>query len=124
MPKRVLVVDDEKAILISYKRLLQSDNIMVDTADQMEDAEKLLKAWSYDVVIADLRLTGILGEEGLEILKYIKEHNLRTEVILVTGYGSPEIQEKARGLGAAFYFEKPVASDLLKDALHNLGVDA
>lgn len=122
MSQRILVVDDQISTLVSFQRLLQGPRVIVDTADRMEVAERFLKENRYGVVVADLRLTGVLGEEGLEILRYVKEHDLGTQVILVTGYGSPDIMEKAFELGAAFYFEKPVNTELLKDALASLGV--
>jgi DNA-binding NtrC family response regulator len=121
MSERLLVVDDEKAILISFQQMLRSPTLHVDTAETIEDAERLLKENVYRAVIADLRLTGILGEEGLELIRYVRDQNLDTRVLLVTGYGSPEIKEKALGLGAAGYFEKPVDIKLLRSALSKLG---
>ncbi len=122
MQKRILIVDDEKAILMAFKKLLRSENVEVDTAETMDEAENLLKNNIYNVAIVDLRLTGVMGEEGLIIIKYIKEFYSQTEVILVTGYGSSLVMEKAQAMGAAFYFEKPVSSQILKDALKSLGV--
>jgi DNA-binding NtrC family response regulator len=123
MPKRILIVDDEPALLIAFKGILESDEVTVDTAETMGGAENHLKANRYDVVIVDLRLTGVLGEEGLEIIKYVKEFKPETQVILITGYGNPSIMEKARELGAAFYFEKPVSSDTLFQAMKSLGIE-
>ena len=122
MKQRILIVDDEKAILLAFKKLLQSANIMVDTAETISEAEKLLKKNIYNVAIVDLRLTGVDGEEGLEIIKYIKGFYSQTEVILVTGYGSSVVMEKAQALGAVFYFEKPVSSEILKNALKSLNI--
>jgi DNA-binding NtrC family response regulator len=122
MNRRILIVDDEKAILLAFKKLLTSPNIMVDTAETIAEAENLLKKNIYDAVIADLRLTGANGEEGLEIIKYVKEFHSQTNVILVTGYGSSAVMEKAQALGAAFYFEKPVSSEILKNALKSLNI--
>lgn len=124
MESRILLVDDEVGILLAFKKLLQAPGIAVDTAQTIEEAEGLLKSNLYHVVIADLRLTGILGEEGLEIIRYIREHNLHSHVILITGYGSPDVMEKAYEMGADFYFEKPVQADLLRDTLRSLGVGA
>jgi len=121
MGDRILVMDDEKAILISFRQMLRSPTLQVDTAETIEDAEKLLKESTYRAVIADLRLTGILGEEGLELIRYVRDQNIDTKVILVTGYGSPEIKEKALRIGAADYFEKPVDVKLLREALLKLG---
>jgi DNA-binding NtrC family response regulator len=122
MNKRILIVDDEKTILLAFKKLLKSPNIMVDTAETINEAENLLKKNIYNVVMVDLRLTGVDGEEGLEIIKYVKEFYPQTNVILVTGYGSSAVMEKAQALGAAFYFEKPVSSEILKNALKSLNI--
>jgi DNA-binding NtrC family response regulator len=122
MNQRILIVDDEKAILLAFKKLLQSPNIAVDTAATVEEAKDFLKENIYNVVIADLRLTGVDGEEGLEVIKNVKEINYQTSVILVTGYGSPAVMEQARSLGAAFYFEKPVSADVLKKAMKSLNI--
>lgn len=123
MSKRILIVDDEAAILIAFKRLLAGQELIVDTAETMGEAENYLKKNIYDAAIVDLRLTGVTGEEGLEIIKYIKEFSPETHVILVTGYGSPKVMQKAQALGSAFYFEKPVSGDTLKNALKSLGVE-
>jgi DNA-binding NtrC family response regulator len=120
--KNILIVDDEVGILLAYKKLLQHDNLVIDTATTIEQAEEYLKEKHYQVVIADLRLTGILGREGLELIRYVKEKHLDTECILVTAYGSPEIKEEALALGACSYFEKPVSGKALKDALMSLNV--
>jgi len=123
MSQRILIVDDETAILLAFKKLLQTKDITVDTAETMGEAEKFLCKNFYDAAIVDLRLTGVTGEEGLEIIKYVKEFHPETHVILVTGYGSPKVMEKAQALGAAFYFEKPVSGDTLRNALKSLGVE-
>jgi len=65
----------------------------------------------------------VFGKEGLDILRYIKEHKPQIHVILITGYGSPELGKKAITLGADFYFEKPVSHFVLKDALKKLGIN-
>jgi DNA-binding NtrC family response regulator len=123
MQKRILIVDDEPALLIAFKGMLESESVLVDTAETMGSAENLLKKNQFDVVIVDLRLTGVMGEEGLEIIKYVKEYKPETHVILITGYGSPDVMEKAKQLGAAFYFEKPVSSETLFTAMKHLGID-
>ncbi|MBN1470369.1 MAG: response regulator [Syntrophaceae bacterium] len=122
MKQRILIVDDERAILLAYKKLLKSSTVDVDTAETIDDTEDLLKKNIYNAVIVDLRLTGVEGEEGLKIIKYVKEFCPQTNVILVTGYGSTAVMEKAYALGAAFYFEKPVSSEIMKIALKSLNI--
>lgn len=123
MNQRILIVDDEKAILLAFKKLLQSPDMVVDVAETVEEAKNLLKENIYSLAIVDLRLAGVDSEEGLEIIKHIKELYNQTDVILVTGYGSAAVMEKARALGAAFYFEKPVSAEVLKKAMNILTLD-
>ncbi len=118
--KYILIVDDEIGVLLAYKKILSDDDIDVHTADTIEQAEKLLKVQHYDAVIADLRLTGILGKEGLELIRFIKDFSPDTECILVTAYGSPEIEKEAYEAKASFYFEKPLEPRKLIDALIKL----
>lgn len=120
MDKRILVVDDEMAFLLGIKKVLSRPGYTIDTVETIEEAERLLKVNPYDIVVTDLRLTGVLGEEGLEIIRYVKEFNSDTKCILVTGYGSPEIKEKAYAQGADFYFEKPLSPTVLLDTLKSL----
>ncbi len=122
MLKRVLIVDDEIAILQAFKKLIERPGIEVDTADCLGESMSLLGENSYQVVIADIRLTGVRAEEGLEILHHVKNKSPDTTVIIVTAHGSPDIMKKAYFLGADFYFEKPVSFKVLNDAMKSIGV--
>ncbi|MBM4137714.1 MAG: response regulator [Nitrospira sp.] len=122
MHKRILFVDNERVFLVVFKNLFSRDRVTVDTAETMEEAIAMINDNDYDVIIADLRLTRAYGEEGLDILRYVKEHKPQTKVILMAGYRNPEIKEKAIGLGSDYYFEKPVHTFILRDALKNLGI--
>ena len=123
MKQRILFVDDEKSLLFASKKLLNRDQIEVDTAETKDEALAMIAENEYDVVITDIRLTGVFGKEGLDILRYIKKHKPQIKVILITGYGSPELGKKAIALGADFYFEKPVSNFVLKDAMKKLGIN-
>jgi DNA-binding NtrC family response regulator len=122
MPKHVLVVDDEATILIAFKKLLESPELEVDVAESLEDAQELMSKRSYQAVIADLRLSGIAGEEGLEIIRYVKERDPETQIILITAYGNQDVMKRAYNMGASFYFEKPVSTNVIKNALKSMGV--
>src|SRR5512142_486070 len=102
--------------MMAFKKLLQNPEISVDTADTIECAKELVDKQAYDAVIADLRLSGFAGEEGLEIIKYVKGRRPETQIILITAYGNQDVMKRAYNLGAAFYFEKPVSTNILKNA--------
>ncbi len=123
MKQRILFVDDEKSLLFAATKLLSGDQIEVDTAETKEKALAMIDENDYVAIITDIRLTGVFGKEGLDILRYIKEHKPQIKVILITGYGSPELGKKAIALGADFYFDKPVSHFVLKDALKKLGIN-
>ena len=120
LEKRILIVDDEDETLYVYSRLLRRLRIPVDAARTKEEAEQSIGSNDYRVVVTDLRLTGVTGEEGLDILRFARSRSHDIEVVVVTGYGSPAAMTKAYQLGAAYYFEKPVGPDALLHALEAL----
>jgi DNA-binding NtrC family response regulator len=120
MQRRVLIVDDEKVFLMLVAKAFEDSEVLVDTAETVEDAFDLLKINDYDVVIADIRLTGMLNRGGLEVLKFVKESKVGTKVIIITAYGNPEVRGKAYALGADMYFEKPVSISALEEAVKSL----
>jgi DNA-binding NtrC family response regulator len=106
---RILVVDDEPAILFAYRKLIEMDGMAVDTSANLEDAIRHVRACSYLAVIADMRLTGSDNRDGLEILRLNWKERPGTHTILATGYGDSEIENMARNLGVSYYFKKPVS---------------
>lgn len=106
--KKILIVDDEATILMTLSHLLSNQDTTVITSSRMEEAEEALSRYTFDLVIADLRLSGMEGMEGLELLSYVKQISPVTEVIIMTAYGSDEMREEARKRGAFHYYEKPI----------------
>src|SRR5829696_10484187 len=64
---RLLVVDDEEAICFSMSEYFSLHGFKVDTASEMEEAEKLIGSTNYKVVIQDLRLTITNSQDGLDM---------------------------------------------------------
>jgi two-component system NtrC family response regulator len=108
-PPRLLIVDDEPLISFSMGRYFQGEGFHVDCASDLERAQQLVAAGDYDVVIADLRLTGAGSTEGLDLITFASERSPRTRAILLTSYGSPEIELEARRRGAHAMMVKPQA---------------
>jgi DNA-binding NtrC family response regulator len=112
--KKILIVDDEASILLSLSYALKTEGVEVIICNEIEQAEEALNNTRFDLVIADIRMSGVNGIEGLELLSYIKRR-FSTEVIIMTGYGNEEIEAEAYRRGALRYFNKPVdIVDLLK----------
>ena len=104
---RLLVVDDEESICFSMSEYFSLQGYKVDTASEIEEAEKLLGSVNYRVVIQDLRLTMTSNQQGLEMIRMIKENNPQTRIVVLTAYGSAEIEDEARRCGADAFLRKP-----------------
>jgi DNA-binding NtrC family response regulator len=122
MIKRILIVDDEPTILLSLSYCLKTNKVEVITSSKIEAAEEALARYPFDLVIADIRMSGMYGIEGLELLRYVKEQNPATAVIIMTAYGSEEIKDEAFRRGAYYYYEKPVDIEHLLNMVGRLGI--
>lgn len=122
MENRLLIVDDEEAILYAYKRLFGAPKrgIIVDTAKSMQEAVDLLKTNKYKVVLTDLRL-GIEDDlGGFRLIKLIKSFDSDIKIILVTAYGNFQVEKESYEMGADYYLEKPVPTDALRKIFKEL----
>jgi len=104
---RLLVVDDEESICFSMSEYFSLHGYKVDTASELEEAEKLLGATDYRVVIQDLRLTMTNYHDGLDMIKMVKQRNPQARIVVLTAYGSPEVEDEARRCGADAFLRKP-----------------
>ncbi len=105
---RLLIVDDEAAILFAMGDYLSRSGYAVDRARSREEAEALLAAAPlYDLVIADLRLGASEPRGGLEVLRLARARQPRARTILLTAYGSAEVEAELARLGAGRLLSKP-----------------
>ena len=105
--EKILIVDDEELIVLAMRKYFQGLGYAVDSAYELEEAQALLANRRYDLVIADLRLTGIGGVEGLQIVSDIHQRCADTRVILLSAYGTPEIERESYNRGADAFLHKP-----------------
>ena len=103
----LLVVDDEESICFSMSEYFSQHGFKVDTAREMEEAEGLIKATDYKVIIQDLRLGLARHPDGLEIIRLVHQRNPDTRIVVLTSYGSAEVEEEARRAGADAFLRKP-----------------
>ena len=104
---RLLVIDDEASIRFSISEYFSQHGFMVDTAREVEEAAKLIETTTYQVVIQDLRLGFTHDSDGLEIIKLIHQSHPETRIVVLTSYGSAEVEVKARRFGADAFLQKP-----------------
>ena len=120
MKYRLLVAEDEKNIREGLAAALGLDGHEVETAASGADAFKRFQKGDIDLVISDLRMPGLSGEE---LLEKIQAESPGTPVIILTGHGTVETAVNAMRLGAWDFLTKPVNLDylslLVKQALDN-----
>src|SRR5437588_9973149 len=118
---RLLVVDDEQSMRVMLEARLAKAGHTVEVAPDFPGVERALAGFEFDVVITDLRMR--TGQDGLKVLRKVKDAQGETEVILMTAFGSDDLRRQALELGAYGYVEKSptLASELIalvKAAVH------
>ncbi len=107
---RLLVVDDQPNMRATLAITLGEAGYDVDVAEDGDRACERIAKESYDVVLTDLRMG---GTDGMDVLRFVKEHTPLTEVIVMTAYGSVQSAVEAMREGAHDYIEKPFEPEVL-----------
>lgn len=111
MSKRILVVDDEKAVRKSFELALEGLGYKIDTAETGEKGLDMSTANKYDLIYLDLRLPGI---SGIEVLNKIRSEDKDTPIYIITAFHQEYFEElkKAQQAGVDFQLlKKPVDAD-------------
>jgi DNA-binding NtrC family response regulator len=104
---RLLVIDDEESICFSMSEYFGHHGYEVDTAREVEEAEKLIVSTDYKVIIQDLRLGINKKADGLKMIRLVHDRHPETRIIVLTAYGSEEMEQEARRYGADAFLRKP-----------------
>jgi two-component system, NtrC family, response regulator HydG len=118
---RLLVVDDDRAILTLIGTIALAEGFDVATTVSGEDAMKQLRERPSDLVLVDLRMPGITG---LDVLKALRDANPRVKVVLMTGFGTIDTAVEAVKLGAMDFLTKPFDLPRLRQLLATVREDA
>ena len=113
-PVRVLVVDDDQAILEFMETFLTKDGFEVTTLLNPKDAPEEVKTGGYHLVVLDLMMPG-LG--GVEVLEQIRRVDSDVAVVIFTGYPSLDTAVQSMKLDAVDYLKKPFNPDEFREVL-------
>jgi CheY-like chemotaxis protein len=114
LPRKILLVDDEREFVRTLSERLQTRDLGAALAYDGEEALEILRAEAPDVMVLDLKMPGI---DGLEVLRRVKHEHPRTEVIILTGHGTEREEALAIELGAFAYLQKPADIDVLAETM-------
>jgi two-component system OmpR family response regulator len=113
-PVRVLVVDDDPAILEFMETFLTKDGFQVTTLADPKDAPEEVKDGGYHLVVLDLMMPGM---GGVEVLESIRKVDSDVAVVIFTGYPSLETAVQSMKLDAVDYLKKPFNPDEFREVL-------
>ncbi|MBI4576253.1 MAG: sigma-54-dependent Fis family transcriptional regulator [Planctomycetes bacterium] len=117
MDRRVLVVDDERAMAELVRRHLEREGYACTVAGSAEEALQVFEVEPVPLVITDLRMGGM---NGVDLLRRLRERSPLTEVILMSGLGTIEEAVEAMRRGAWDFITKPIQFDELDRTLERL----
>jgi two-component system nitrogen regulation response regulator GlnG len=112
----LLLIDDEEDVRYSIQRIFVSPEIELATAASGEEGLKIIPKFKPDLVLMDVRMTGMTG---LETLRRIRQGDPKLLVILMTAYGTTQMAIEAMKLGAYDYLLKPFDIPKLKEIVAN-----
>src|SRR5262245_2746004 len=111
---RVLIVDDDETFRFVMENRLRSSCHLVEAVASAQSALDRLAQKAFDVMLLDLRMTGM---SGLAVLRRLAETGLPCEVVVLTGQPDYDDCVEAMKLGAFHYLRKPMEPALIEEAL-------
>jgi DNA-binding NtrC family response regulator len=109
---RILVVEDEAGIRLALSGLLRREGYEVIQCESGADALAQLGGGPFDFVLTDLALGE--GPSGLDVMRFAKERQPETPIVMITAHGSEKIAVEAMKLGAEDYVPKPFDNDEIR----------
>jgi len=115
---RILVIDDDEAVLFAFSRIFRTSGVGIDTATTVADAKGLIDSTKYALVLTDLRLEAGSPIGGIDIIRHTREHSPGTATVLWTAYDS---EAGARDFAEAdFVLTKPAPSEKIMEILNRV----
>lgn len=115
---RILIVEDEKAIRKVLRDILLNENkkYHIDEAENGQQAIDMAGDNFYDLLLCDIKMPGI---DGVEVLKYYREHSPDTQVVMISGHGDMDTAIECIKTGAYDYLSKPPDLNRLLNTVRN-----
>ncbi|HEX7420468.1 MAG TPA: sigma-54 dependent transcriptional regulator, partial [Thermoanaerobaculia bacterium] len=116
MAYRVLVVDDETAIREAIRMTLEYEGYKIEEARSGQDAIDKATRVDYDAILLDIKMPVL---DGIEVLENLKEHKVKSPVVMVSGHGDVHTAVECTKRGAFDFLEKPLNRDKLLLTVRN-----
>ncbi len=118
----ILIVDDDRNFLLSLADGLRSleEDLDILTAPNGEEAVQLLDTSGIDLIVSDIKMPKM---DGFELLAHVSRNFPGLPVIIITAFGTPEIENNMRTMGTFQYLEKPLDFNALIESIYT-GLEA
>lgn len=113
MVKRLLLVEDEAALLSLVEEFFTCHGYEVQCAAEAEEAVALIRHHSFDLVISDLELNSIEGLNGFSVLRVLRQLSPATKVIVYSGHADQAVIQAVLRHGGDRFLAKPLSMEQL-----------
>jgi len=110
----ILVIDDEKIVLDSCRKILGSEGFKVESVSTVDDALLALEKGPFHLLLVDIKMP---RHDGLYLTNLLRERGVLIPIVVMSGYTTAETMEKARSMGATVFLPKPFTPDELLGAI-------
>ena len=116
--KKILIVDDEKSFLLSLRDGLSvhKDKFQIVTAENGREAVDVLRTMPIDLLVTDLKLPVM---NGFELLAWTSRHQPQLPVIVMSAFGTPEIEARLAKMDTLQFLDKPLDIEMLEEGIFN-----
>jgi CheY-like chemotaxis protein len=115
--KRILVIEDDREMRSLLQDFLEEEGCAVGCVEDGSEAFRKLAREKFDLIITDIRMPGL---SGLDILPGLKQIQPGISIILITAFGSEDIEQRVLERGGDAYLEKPLHLEELKMLVNRL----
>tara|TARA_B100001287_G_scaffold112211_1_gene94532 strand:+ start:1513 stop:2679 length:1167 start_codon:yes stop_codon:yes gene_type:complete len=114
--KKILIIDDERAIRSTLKEILEFEKYYVEDAENGLKGIELAKQNDYDLIFCDIKMPKM---DGLNFLEKIKSYEIKCPIIMISGHGSIDTAVKTLKEGAYDYIQKPLDLNRILTSVRN-----
>lgn len=117
---KLIIADDEKRIRQGLKNIVDWESLGFEVSEMFSDGQDVIEYLDYmvpDVILTDIKMNHV---SGLEVAKYVFEHQISCKVVLVSGYQEFELALQGIKYGAEDYLLKPTDVDRLEETFRKI----
>jgi formate/nitrite transporter len=115
MAEKMLVIDDDSAVLTSCQRIFAADGFEVETTDQPNEGLKLASEKAFNVILCDWKMPGF---DGLDVVAELEKRAPESTVVMFSGYPSIDRATEAMKRGAMDFLPKPFTPEEITKTVH------